>query len=198
VDATGAGYWGVTGRESEPRHRGASFSAVACRGGESGIAEYGLGRPNGPILLDHPAHEGVRRLLDQETPVAGPSTVGQQVTIRGARVAFNRLADDGFGIVLRNGGPLVVEGGARGEGAPQPFRVYHAGLGGLSTIVEGVNFTTEGADSVFPVVQERVGREQQTAPRYLRVRGNLYRSRGGNGDWPVARFEVEQLVEGVR
>lgn len=198
VDATGAGYWGIAGRESDPRHRGASFSAVACRGGYSGIAEYGLGRPNGPILLDYPAHEGVRRLLDQESPVAGPSTVGQQVTIRSARVAFNRLAEDGFGIVLRNGGPLVVDGGAIGEGAPQPFRIFHAGLGGLSTIVHGVNFTTEGADSVFPVVQERVGRDQKTAPRYLRVRGNLYRSRGANGDWPVARFEVEELVEGVR
>jgi hypothetical protein len=197
VDATGAGYWGVVGRESAPRHRGASFSAVACRGGYSGIAEYGLGRPNGPVLLDYPANEGVRRLLDQESPVAGPSTVGQQVTIRGARVAFNKLAADGFGIVLRNGGPLVIEGGAMGEGAPQPFRIYHAGLGGLSTIVEGVNFTTEGADRVFPVMQERVGREQKSAPRYLRLRGNLYRAKE-SGDWPVAKFEVEELVEGTR
>lgn len=198
VDATGAGYWGVTGRESGPRHRGASFSAVACRGGASGIAEYGLGRPNGPVLLDFPAAEDVRRLLDQQTPTAGPSTVGQQITIRGARVAFGRLAEDGYGIVLRNGGPLTVMGGAMGEGAPRPFRIYHAGLGGISTIVEGVNFTTAGADEVFPVEQERIGRDQKTAPRYLRVRGNLYRAKGENGDWPVARFEREELVEGTR
>jgi hypothetical protein len=198
VDATGAGYWGITARETAPRHRGASFSAVACRGGYSGIAEYGLGRPNGPVLLDCPAAEGARRLLDQATPDAGPSTVGQQVMIRGARVAFNKLAPDGYGIVLRNGGPLLIQGGGMGEGAPRPFRIFHAGLGGLSTIVEGVNFTTAGADRVFPVVQERVGRDQKTAPRYLRLRGNLYRAPGEAGDWPVAKFEVEELVEGVR
>jgi hypothetical protein len=150
------------------------------------------------VLIDFPAAEGVRRLVDQATPDAGPSTVGQQVTIRGARVAFNRLAQDGFGIALRNGGPLLVQGGAMGEGAPKPFRIFHAGLGGVSTIVEGVNFTTAGADRVFPVVQERVGRDQTTAPRYLRLRGNLFRAPGEAGDWPVAKFEVEELIEGVR
>jgi hypothetical protein len=195
IDATGRGRWGAGADQ------GGTFTATRCKGGYSDVAEFGVGRPAGPVRVLGGDFEGVVALLRQPNPYAGPSMNAQPITIEVDRCAAARLRPDGGLVAVFNGGPLRVLGGEIGEGAPRPPLIYHGGLAGISTIVEGVSFVAEGADHVFPVIQERIGRyaigDWHGGPRTLRVRHNLYRG-GPMGCWVVPEFERDETQDAPR
>lgn len=197
VDATGTGYWGAIALPDGTQHEtawGGTFTATACRGGGSGLAEYGFARPAGNSRISYCEHEDVRRLVES---VAGyASTNAQPLTVESPRVAFTRLPADGFGVWYLNGGPLVVRGaGVFGEGGTAPPRIYHGSLGGISTVVEGLTFGTPGAVDVYPLVQDRIGRAPSDFAVTGRVKQNLYAGREF-GVWPVPSFEREWAQAG--
>jgi hypothetical protein len=157
--------WRFTGQQSK-EHRLTHCTADGCPTGVSASTSFTweggtvagsanaflLSASGDPVRLTKAGVEGCARLLD----TSGPRTDAQSIVLDQVRFAADQLHADGDCVIVRGAGPLLVLGGAYGEGnqAIPHFRANCIGNCAVSMI--GVRFGAYGASAV-PVLRANPG-----------------------------------------